>query len=66
MADPEQLALLRKGPDAWNKWRETQNVKPDLAHAGLRGAHLPKVNLFEADLRLANLREANLARAAVQ
>jgi len=47
-------------------WRETQNVKPDLAHAGLRGAHLPKVNLFEADLRLANLREANLAGAAVQ
>lgn len=38
MANKEQIAILRKGPIAWNKWR-TKNplVVPDLSYADLHG-----------------------------
>jgi uncharacterized protein YjbI with pentapeptide repeats len=38
-------------------------AEADLAHAGLRGARLSRVNLSAADLRGANLREASLDKA---
>jgi uncharacterized protein YjbI with pentapeptide repeats len=74
MADPDPLAELMKGVDAWNMWRgENPEVEPDLIGASLSGADLSGADLSRADLsgtdlcrtnlRRANLDEANLGRA---
>ena len=64
MADKEQLAILRKGVDAWNTWREDNpDVKPSLREADLREANLREANLIEADLSGAYLSEAILSGA---
>jgi uncharacterized protein YjbI with pentapeptide repeats len=74
MANPDHIALLMKGVNAWNAWRdENRDIRPDLggAHltrADLRQADLREADLWEAyfneaDLREANLRDANLWRA---
>lgn len=76
MANPEHLAILKKGVEVWNKWRQQNpDIKPDLSgadllRAKLKGANLCEVNLEGADLRrseleaakllIANLNEANL------
>jgi hypothetical protein len=61
MANDEHVAMLKKGVDAWNKWRdENANIRPDLSGADLRGADLSGANLSEADLSMADLIEANL------
>ena len=76
MANPEHLAKLAEGVDAWNKWRERHpKTKPDLAgadlseqklsFANLAGAGLERANLFETDLSGADLRKASLLRAYV-
>jgi uncharacterized protein YjbI with pentapeptide repeats len=59
MANPEQLAILRRGVEAWNKWREDN---PD-AKVDLNKADLSEANLSEADFSDANLEKANLSRA---
>ena len=51
MANEEQLAILKKGVKAWNKWREEN---PD------KKVDLSKANLGFSNLKGANLREANL------
>ena len=66
---------IRKGPDVWNAYRETQTsceafwvpdldganlARVDLAGADLFGADLAGADLFRADLTGANLRDANL------
>ncbi len=57
MANPEHLAKLKEGVEAWNKWREENpDVKPDL-----KGADLSDADLFKANLCGANLRGANLS-----
>ncbi len=69
MANPEHLAKLKEGVEAWNAWRKANpEIVPDLSEA-----ELVEENLSEADLRGANLRqtaipladltEANLAAA---
>jgi uncharacterized protein YjbI with pentapeptide repeats len=59
VANPEHLALIRQGVDAWNKWRARKDsIVPDLS-----GAHLADENLGAAYLSRANLREANLGGA---
>jgi hypothetical protein len=64
MANDEHVALLKKGVDAWNEWREKNpDIHPDLSGANLRKANLRKANLSEADLGGANLSGANLWRA---
>ena len=64
MANEEHLAILRKGVEAWNAWREAHpDVRPDLRAADLVGAILPWANLAGADLAGANLTGANLAGA---
>jgi uncharacterized protein YjbI with pentapeptide repeats len=79
MADEEQLAVLRRGRDAWNAWREQNpDVRVDLSNsdlseeylsgaklsgAVLSGAVLSKADLTEADLSRAGLAAANLSRA---
>lgn len=69
MANEEQLKILRKGVEAWNKWM-TENPdehidlsEVDLSGAVLSGANLRKANLSEANLRWVDLDGANLSRA---
>jgi uncharacterized protein YjbI with pentapeptide repeats len=76
MANDEHVAMLKKGVDAWNAWRDANlEVDPDLSDANLRGrnlsganlsgrgANLEGANLIEADLSGANLSEAYLSDA---
>ena len=66
MANSEHLAILERGVEAWNKWREENSEEePDLRkahlrHANLQGAFLSFANLQGADLRHANLQGADL------
>ena len=79
MANPEHLAILKKGVKVWNQWRkekplfipdlrEADLFGVDLFGADLLGVNLLGVNLLGAelsgaDLRLANLRLADLSEA---
>src|SRR5215468_5090127 len=56
MANDEHVALLKKGVEAWNAWRdENPNIRPDLREADLREADLSGADLSKANLRVANL-----------
>lgn len=62
MANPEHVALVRKGADAIREWRRAHpDERLDLSGADLSGARLSRANLIEADLRRANLSGANLS-----
>ena len=64
MANPEHLAILRQGLEAWNKWRcENSGVIIDLSSANLYQADLSFANLYQANLYQANLSGANLSGA---
>ena len=79
MANPEHVAVVRRGAKAIAKWRlehpgERLDLKgadlsganlsdADVRGANLSGAKLWRTHLSGADLRLANLSEANLRRA---
>jgi len=69
MANEEHLAILKRGVEAWNQWREKNpDIGPDLGEANLIGAHLSgadlsKANLSWADLNRADLNRANLSQA---
>ncbi len=65
MANPEVLAMLKEGIEAWNQWRKEhpEIATPDLRHADLRNANLVAADLNRADLEQADLREANLTGA---
>lgn len=64
MADREQLAILRQGVDAWNRWRnENPGEKVDLQIAYLEEAHLKGANLWHANLQGTNLERADLGEA---
>ena len=59
MANPEQVAMLKRGVEKWNQWRKDN---PDI-EIDLMGASLNKINLSKADLRRAHLNFANLSGA---
>lgn len=64
MANEQQLALLKKGVNVWNEWREKNpQIRPDLSEAELQHEDLGGVNLMEADLRSCDLSGANLMGA---
>ena len=69
MANQEQLTLLQRRVEEWNKWRKKNpKIEIDLSKAHLGGANLREANLGEADLRgaflnLADLNLADLSRA---
>jgi uncharacterized protein YjbI with pentapeptide repeats len=74
MANPEHLAKLKEGIQAWNTWRwHYLGIEVNLSEADLRGADLASANLAEtnlteailyrAELKRANLKGANLAGA---
>ncbi|MEL6224720.1 MAG: toll/interleukin-1 receptor domain-containing protein [Cyanobacteria bacterium J06627_8] len=64
MANEKQLAILRQGVEAWNRWRqENPDVKIDLSRADLSVARLYGVDLNGANLRGADLSYADLSVA---
>ncbi len=64
MADRKQLKILRKGVEVWNKWRlENPDISPGLFGANLRAANLSEADLCGANLGEADLREADLSGA---
>lgn len=68
MANSEHLKKLMQGVEAWNLWRSSTSIQPDLTQAdlsemSLSGADLSNTNLAAANLRKAWLSEANLQGA---
>ncbi|MBD1854798.1 MULTISPECIES: pentapeptide repeat-containing protein [Leptolyngbya] len=56
VADDEQVKLLKRGAEAWNRWREENpSIAPDLRGADLRGRYFRDFNLDQADLRGARI-----------
>lgn len=71
MANPEHLAKLNEGVDAWNEWHsENQPDLPtkalDLSGAILKGFVLRKINLSRVDLSGVDLSDAKLNGANLQ
>jgi len=72
MANPEHVALVRKGAVTIAQWRRAHpNERLDLSNADLsgakfHGAELSEANLSGADLRWANFWETNLSRAKLR
>lgn len=77
MADAEQLALIRRGVEEWNAWREESRdvqvdlrrvdlSEADLTDAHLGSANLSRTNLDGAFLSGADLREVNLTEASLR
>jgi hypothetical protein len=64
MANPEHVAKLKEGVEAWNKWRAREpQVTPDLTLASLPGTILHGASLVGVNLARSNLFDANLASA---
>jgi uncharacterized protein YjbI with pentapeptide repeats len=69
MANPEHLAILKQGVEAWNAWRLMAEAgrpvlaESDLSRLDLRLYNLAHANLFRADLGGAQLGDANLSMA---
>ena len=64
MANKEQLAILKQGVAAWNKWREENpDAKINLRGAKLDGLDLSGANFCEADIRATNFYNSNLTKA---
>jgi uncharacterized protein YjbI with pentapeptide repeats len=79
MSNPDHLAKLLQGQDAWNAWRESEpDIVPDLSGAALTeragiprsilsgGLDLRRAMLQDADLSGAVLREADLTYACLE
>jgi Pentapeptide repeats (8 copies) len=68
MADPKQLALLKRGAKAWNDGWNVLTPVPDLVGADMRGADLRGVSFFQTDLDNlgAHLDHINLIGAKLQ
>lgn len=77
MANVDHLAVLKRGPAAWNAWRHSSpNVKPDLSGADLHGLNLQTIDfkglnlsgamLADCDLSGANLTKARLIEATLR
>ena len=61
MGNPEHLAKLKEGVEAWNAWRRSSpGTLPDLSEVNLTGANLEGFNLAETNLRGSDLTAANL------
>ena len=73
MADPINLAILKRGAKAWNLWRAENPARPDLRESDLVAADLSKMDLnganlegallSGADFRMADLSGGSLRRA---
>ena len=66
MTNPEHLAKLQEGVEAWNTWRERNPaIQPDLSGASLLKMDLSGANLSGANLHMVDLSEAYLFRASL-
>ena len=75
MPNPEHLAILKQGVEAWNEWKSKTTEKIDLSgaalslanlkNANLVGVKLDHANLIGAELNCANLTDAHLTGADV-
>lgn len=66
MANPEHVAVVRRGAEAIAEWRRSNpGVELDLVRADLAGAELPGADLAGADLGGANLWAADLSGASL-
>lgn len=69
MANPEHLAILNRGVEQWNLWREEHpDIHPDLREADLasrdlQGVNLSRANLLRTNLGMANLEDADFNRS---
>jgi len=64
MANPEHLAILKKGVKAWNAWRKANpEITPDLRHADMRHADMHEADLSWTELSAAKLNGADLSWA---
>jgi len=64
MADTDQITILSKGPEIWNRWREeNREAKIDLSNAELDGADLSSMNLRNANFSRASMKCANFANS---
>lgn len=66
MANPEHVAKLKEGREAWNAWRKTTNERPDLSGIELIVKSLENYNLRSVDLSKASLARVSLAYAACE
>jgi hypothetical protein len=64
MANPEHLAILEKGVEAWNQWRgANRTVDVNLHAANLPGKNLSRIDFSQVDLTESNLTDACLWNA---
>ena len=64
MTNKEHIEILKNGAKAWNEWRkQNPETRPDLYEADLSGADLRVVDLRGANLSRADLSGANLLLA---
>ena len=64
--NPEHLAILEQGVEAWNKWRDENPLDwPDLRGANLFMARLARSDLKGANLCDAFLQEVRLSEADI-
>jgi uncharacterized protein YjbI with pentapeptide repeats len=63
MANPEHVARLEEGADAWNEWRGTSDETPDLSGMELVGVSLDTYNLGSADFSSAYLERVSFQGA---
>ena len=74
MANPEHLAKLKEGVEAWNRWREDKpRIVPDLGEApleadehGYKAASYCKDYLAAPDARHRNVVRCHVERAQYQ
>jgi hypothetical protein len=61
MANREHFALIKRGVDVWNDWRDKNfDIRPDLSGADLSGEKLVYASFVKADLSNSNLSGADL------
>ena len=67
MVNRQQVDVLGKGPEEWNRWRAIHsNVPIDLSGANLSDARLRGANFTKADLTYANIFGADLTGAIIR
>src|SRR5258706_2002746 len=67
MANEEQLSILKRGVNFWNKWRaENPHTDVDLSEGELNEANLWGINFARANLRKIHLMQANLSEASLR
>jgi len=61
MANPEHLAILKKGVEVWNEWRQDfPEIRPNLRSCDLQHENLQQVDFSHTELSEADLSNAHL------